>query len=124
MIALCSRCYYIDEQESEQTKYRTKGMSKRRNNITWQPVKAALNGSTDRAENRGIRMINGWMVTYEQQKLGLSAYYYKRWVLPDEIHTEPIECHILFRLTGGRTVLGGTTNNSLRTRPRFGPSCK
>ena len=46
MIALCLKCYYIDEQESEQTKYRTKGMSKRHNNVTWQPVKAALDGST------------------------------------------------------------------------------
>lgn len=106
IIALCSKCYYTDEQESEQTKYRTKGMSKRHNNITWQRVKAALGGSTDRAENRGIRMINGWMVTYEQQKLGLSAYYDKRWVLPDGVHPEPIEGHILFRLTGGKNGIG------------------
>ena len=33
-------------------------------------------------------------VTYEQRKLGLSAYYDKRWVLPDGIHTEPIEFHL------------------------------
>ena len=38
-------------------------------------------------------MFDGWMMTYEQQKLGLSAYYDKRWVLPDCIHTEPIEYH-------------------------------
>ena len=29
--------------------------------------------------------------TYEQQKLGLSVYYDTPWVLPDRIHTEPIE---------------------------------
>ena len=34
------------------------------------------------------------MATYEQQKLGLSVYYGKRWVLPDEIHTESIEFHM------------------------------
>ena len=34
------------------------------------------------------------MMTYEQQKLGLSAYYDKRHVLPDGIHTEPIEYYI------------------------------
>ena len=34
------------------------------------------------ATNRGFRMRDGQMVTYEQQKLGLSAYYDKRWVLP------------------------------------------
>ena len=39
-------------------------------------------------------MVGKQMVTYEQHKLGLSAYYDKRWVLPDGIHTEPIEFHI------------------------------
>jgi len=34
------------------------------------------------------------VATYEQQKLGLSAYYDKHWVLPDGIHTEPIEFHM------------------------------
>ena len=42
------------------------------------------------ATNRGFRMRDGQMVIYEQQKLGLSAYG-KRWVLPDGIHTEPID---------------------------------
>ena len=31
------------------------------------------------------------MVTYEQQKLRLNAYYDKRRVLDDGIHTEPLE---------------------------------
>jgi len=31
-------------------------------------------GSKDMATNRGFRMWNGQIVTYEQQKLGLSAY--------------------------------------------------
>jgi len=60
----------------------------------WQRFKEALKGSKDMATNRGFRMRDGQMVTYEQQKLGLSAYYDKRWVLPDGIHTEPIEFHI------------------------------
>ena len=72
-----------------------KGMSKRQNDITWQRFKAALEGSKDLATDRGFRMIDGRMVTYEQQKLGLSAYYDKRWVLEDGIHTEPIEFHRL-----------------------------
>lgn len=55
----------------------------------------------------------GWMATSEQQKLGLSAYYDKRWMLPDGIHTEPIE----FTMTcaGGSCVFGRTTNRSSRT---------
>jgi len=69
-------------------------MSKKENEITWERFKAALEGSKDTATNRGFRMRDGQMVTYEQQNLGLSAYYDKRWMVPDGIHTEPIEFHI------------------------------
>ena len=68
-------------------------MSKRQNDITWYRFKAALEGGKDLATNIGFRMIDGQMGTYEQQKLGLSAYYDKRWVLEDGIPTEPIEFH-------------------------------
>ena len=93
MIALCSKCYYIDDR-GDKKKLSAKGMSKKQNGITWQRFKAALEGSKDMATNRGFRMQDGKIVTYEQEKLGLSAYYDKRWVLPDGIHTEPIEYHI------------------------------
>ena len=93
MIALCLKCYFIDEQDGEKKKFSTKGMSKKKNEIPWQRFKAALEGSKDMATNRGSCMINGQIVTYKQ-KLGLSAYYDKRWVLPDRVHIEPIEYHI------------------------------
>ena len=91
-IALCSKCYYVDAGPDGKSKYSSKGMSQRHNNLTWQRYKAALEGSTDRAVNRGFRMRDGVMTTYTQAKLGLSAYYDKRRVLPDGIHTEPLEC--------------------------------
>ena len=94
MIALCSKCYFIDDGNGEKKKLSTKGMSKKQNEIKWERFKAALEGERDLATNRGFRMRDGRMVTYEQQKLGLSAYYDKRWVLPDGIHTEPIEFHL------------------------------
>ena len=96
MIALCSKCYYTEHQIEDEVKQKlsTKGMSKKQNEINWQRFKAALGGSKDMATNRGFRMRDGNMVTYEQEKLGLSAYYDKRWVLPDGIHTEPIEYHV------------------------------
>ena len=97
MIALCSKCYYADhltDKNETKKKLSSKGMSKRQNEINWQRFKAALNGSKDMATNRGFRMRDGEMSTYVQEKLGLSAYYDKRWVLPDGIHTEPIEYHI------------------------------
>ena len=72
------------KKKKKKKKFSTKGMPKRQNNITWQRFKAELNGGIDRAK---FRMVNGWMATYEQQKLGLSACYDKRWVLPDGLMT-------------------------------------
>ena len=69
-------------------------MSKKQNEIKWKRFEAALKGSKDMATNGGFRMRDGHMVTYEQQKLGLSAYYNKRWVMEDWLHTEPIEFHL------------------------------
>ena len=83
MIALCSKCYFV---RGDKKKFSTKGMSKRHNAITWARFKQALHGNSDWAENRVFRMVAGWMTTYKQEKLGLSAYYDKRWVLPDGIH--------------------------------------
>jgi len=95
MIALCSKCYFADEGESAgKTKLSTKEMSKTQNELTWQRFEKALEGIKDMATNRGFRMRDGRMVTYEQEKLGLSAYYDKRWVCEDGIHTEPIEFRI------------------------------
>jgi len=90
----------------------------------WKRFEVALEGGNDMATNRGFRMRDERMVTCEQQKLGLSAYYDKRWVLEDGIHTEPIEFHLKFTSAGGRVVLGGTTSSSSRLKPRLGPSCK
>ena len=41
---------------------------------------------TDKAKNVGF-----WVYTYEQNKLGLSAFYDKRYVLGDGIHTRPLD---------------------------------
>ena len=69
-------------------------MSQRHNELSWPRYEEALAGKKDMAINMGFRMRDGDMVTYEQKKLGLSAYYDKRWVLEDGIHTEPIEFHL------------------------------
>ena len=69
-------------------------MSKTQNDLTWRRYEAALAGFKDMATSRGFRMLNGSMYTYQQRKLGLSAYDDKRWVLEDGIHTEPIEFHL------------------------------
>ena len=93
-IALCSKCYFVEDESSGKAKMSSKGMSKAQNELLWQRYDMALDGHKDMATNRGFRMHKGAMYTYEQRKLGLSAYYDKRWVLPDGIHTEPIEFHL------------------------------
>ena len=92
-IALCSKCYYVEGEVAGQAKVSSKGVNKRQNQLRWERYEQALEGRRDMATNRGFRMHNGAMYTYEQRKLGLSVYYDKRWLLPDGIHTEPIEFH-------------------------------
>ena len=92
-IALCSKCYHIKDQATGQAKVSSKGVNKRQNDMRAERFERALAGDRDMVTNRGFRMRDGSMYTYEQRKLGLSAYYDKRWVLPDGIHTEPLEYH-------------------------------
>ena len=49
MIALCSKCYFVDEPEGEKNKFSTKGMPKKQNEITWQRFRSPLDGSKDMA---------------------------------------------------------------------------
>ena len=92
-IALCSKCYYVEDESGGQAKMSSKGVNKRQNELRLERYERALKGSRDMATNRGFRMRNGSMYTYEQRKLGLSAYYDKRWVLEDGNHTKPLELH-------------------------------
>ena len=43
-----------------------------------------------KAKNVGFRVYDQGVVTYELNKLGLSAYYDKRYVLADGIRTRPL----------------------------------
>ena len=92
-IALCSKCYHMEDQATGKAKVSSKGVNKRQNEMRRERFERALAGDRDVVVNRGFRMRDGVMYTYEQRKLGLSAYYDKRWVLPDGIHTEPLEYH-------------------------------
>ena len=65
-------------------------MSKKQNEMTWQRYMDNLKGELDMGKNTGFRVYEKGMVTYEQNKLGLSAYYDKRYVLEDGIHTRPL----------------------------------
>ena len=90
-IALCSKCYFVDDEKSAKTKMPSKGVSQKQNmpppkpnlslklkqehnELLWRRYERALEGYKDMATNRGFRMKDGVMYTYEQHKLGLSAY--------------------------------------------------
>ena len=92
MIALTSKCYFADNGESgasQETipKFSCKGVSRRQNKMCWERYKNALFGALDKVTNIGFRKKENHIVTYEQTKLGLSAYYDKRVVHEDGIHT-------------------------------------
>ena len=93
MIALCSKCYYLDDGPDTAAKVSAKGVRQRQNPLRWERYDSALLGACDTVTNRGFRIHKGAMYTYEQRKRGLSAYYDKRVVLPDGIHTDPLEYH-------------------------------
>ena len=92
-IALCSKCYFVDDEKNGKAKKSSKGVSQKQNELLWSRYERALDRYKDMARNRGFRMKDGAMYKYEQYKLGLSAYFDKRWVLEDGIHTKPIEFH-------------------------------
>ena len=88
MIALTSKCYFADSGGDDGVKkFSCKGVSRRQNKMNWERYKNALFGSLDKARNIGFRKRDNHIVTYEQSKLGLSAYYNKRIVHEDGIHT-------------------------------------
>ena len=113
-IALCSKCYFVDNENSGKTKISSKGVSQKQNMPPPKPgsiLKQEHNEQTraQRANLEKVRYGSGWLqghghkqrlqdegrgdVHIRAHKLGLSAYYNKRWVLEDGIHTEPIEFH-------------------------------
>ena len=98
MIALTSKCYYADSgaggeagaklgRDEGVKKFSCKGVSRRQNEMNWERYRKALFGSLDKARNIGFRKRDNHIVTYEQSKLGLSAYYDKRIVHEDGVHT-------------------------------------
>ena len=89
MIALSSKCYYAED-ENGKVKYSCKGTIHRQNEMNWDRYMSALNGSIDMAQNTGFRVNDNQIVTYTQIKKGLNAYYDKRIVDEDGIHTYPV----------------------------------
>ena len=75
-IALCSKCYFVDDEKSGKTKMSSKGVSQKQNmpppkpnlslklklehnELLWRRYERALEGYKDMATNRGFRMKTG-----------------------------------------------------------------
>ena len=90
MYALNSKLYFVEGENYN--KDSCKGIQKNQNDINKDRFHNVLfNDVKDMCTNKGFRVINNFMVTYIQQKRGLSYYYDKRVVLSDGVSTVPLE---------------------------------
>ena len=90
-IALCSKMYCCSDMDEKNIKFNCKGIQKEGNNVNYKKFENVLFGDKqDTAHNKGFRMVDGTMKSYEQDKKGLSYIYCKRVVLPDGINTIPL----------------------------------
>ena len=100
---LTAKCYLVQNEANEDDKYSCKGVSNQNNDLHFQRYKDVLDISLktrrdskleekdiDKAKNVGFKVHDQGVVRQEQNKLGLSAYYDKRYVLADGIHTRPL----------------------------------
>ena len=88
--ALCSKLYFVEGEEYN--KYSCKGIQKDQNEINKDRFHNVLfNDVKDMCVNKGFRVVNNFMVTYIQQKKGLSYIYDKRKVLADGVSTAPLD---------------------------------
>ena len=90
MIALCSKTYILKVSE-DKFKFSCKGINKTALEQPYSAYKSVLESGTPyQATNQGFRTRLGTIYTYEQMKSGIAYFYCKREVLPDGIHTRPL----------------------------------
>ena len=91
MVALCSKTYYVWSEK--ENKVSSKGLQQRRNQETLTKekyLKCLFNKETIDGTNKGFRVFNNSIQTYQQNKIGLSPLYTKAVVMEDGIHIRPI----------------------------------
>ena len=91
IIGLCSKTYYCFGDDAGD-KYSSKGIQQRRNDLTKERYLAVLETQiSGSGVNRGFRVRENRIATYEQARAGLSYFYPKRKVLSDGRCTEPLD---------------------------------
>ena len=101
---LTAKSYLVQNEALNENKYSCKGVSKKHNDLHFQRYKDALDvflktrrdieleeKDIDKAKNVGFRVYGQGVVAYEQNKLGLFAFYDKRYVLAEGIHTRSLD---------------------------------
>ena len=93
MVALNSKTYCCwGEGEASDSKYSSKGLSKRTNNFTREHFLSVLNcGRAVSGTNKGFVVRDNEMLTYSQVRTGLTAFYAKRRMLSDGVSTANLE---------------------------------
>ena len=89
MITLTIKCYYAENAKSK-PKFSCRGISKKQNPMSFERYLEAPNESINKAQNMGFRILRKGIITYNYEKLDLSAYYDKSIVAPDGIRTSPL----------------------------------
>jgi hypothetical protein len=91
MIALCSKTYVTANDVSGNVKYSLKGGNKK--TIDPLPIfeRVFRSGDSETTLNRGIRVRDGQLFTYTQEKQAYTYFYCKRRVLDDGNHTTPLD---------------------------------
>jgi hypothetical protein len=88
IVALNPKTYFCWD-ENERSKYSSKGLSKRTNQLTRECFLSVLTGKESKTGvNKGFLRKDNKTFTYEQLKTGLTYFYGKRLVLPDGVSTE------------------------------------
>ena len=91
MIALCSKTYIL-KNHNDKVKFSSKGLNKASLIEPFQSYQQVLHtGQTKSFTNQGFRTRDNTIYTYQQTKGGLSYFYCKRKVMPDGVHTEPLD---------------------------------
>ena len=94
-VCLCSKTYCCYDIKSQKYKFSSKGLNTRALEDSGDGPMAKYRQVLDKAvnlktTNRGFKMINYAVATYEQTKKRLSYFYPKRQVGCDGIHTKPL----------------------------------
>ena len=89
IIGLCSKTYYCF---GAKDKFSCKGVNKKCNDINKDKyLNVLLTKQNSAGVNRGFRVVNNTMYTYEQVRDAFSYFYPKRKVLADGVSTTPLD---------------------------------